>query len=657
MAPPIFTIRDGAIHFGSRTLFEDINFVIEPLDKICVIGRNGSGKTTLMKMIIGMMEPDHGEVFVKPGTNIGYLPQKVSFAANASVYDHVLQDLNNKNESEHDLKYHADMILGQFDLLGDSKMDSLSGGQQRRADLARILVAKPDVMLLDEPTNHLDIGAIEWLENFINNFRGVVLCISHDRAFLSNVTHKTFWLHMQQILVNKKGFSDFTRWSEDFAERQMATIRKLNKKLETENDWMTYGVTARRKRNIRRLNELKALRVEIRNKKGAVTKASGNIMLPEIKLDKASKLVGEFDGISKSYDDKLIIKKFTSRILMGDRIGIIGNNGSGKSTLVKMIIGRLKPDSGRIRFGKTKILFDQDLTYFDQDRTELDHNETLWECLCPDGGDTIKIGKKFRHVVAYLKDFMFTPEQIRSRISLLSGGEANRLLLAKKLADPGPVMVLDEPTNDLDMDTLDILQEMLDEYKGTLIIVSHDRDFVDRLVTKTIVLEGDGEIIECVGGYSDYLAYKKLYKEQGRNNKDGKTLGKSGNGTGGSKNKNINASSYQDIEVNQGNGIDSTENLEGINSSSGVQQNKKNNVKLSFKHKHALETLPHKIEQLNLDIKAIETALQDAELYTKNAQKFDMLIKDLGLKRTELQNSEELWLESEMLRESLEGEG
>ena len=602
MAPPLLTVRDAKVTFGGKPLFEGLEFAIHAEDKICLLGRNGTGKSTLMKVITAERELDDGVRFVQPGTQIGYLPQQIYVREDETIYQHVLE-----GQDTDDKRYLADIVLAPFELSGDSMLNTLSGGQRRRASLARALVLEPDILLLDEPTNHLDIDGILWLEEYIKSYRGAVITVSHDRAFLSNVSQKIFLLDRGRLLVNGKGYSDYERWSEELEEQETARLQKLKGKIEEEEHWRRYGVTARRKRNMRRMGELAALRDKMRKERGEFARAGGSVKLPSLGANESSKLVAEMEGIYKSFGDKRIITNFTTRILRKDKVGVVGKNGTGKSTFLKILTGALQPDSGDIKRG-AKL----EISYFDQNRETLDPTKTLWETLCPLGGDSVKVGNGFRHVVAYLKDFLFTPEQAKSPVRSLSGGEANRLMLARILANPGNVLVLDEPTNDLDMDTLDMLQELLMDYEGTLILVSHDRDFIDRIVTQTIAFEGDGQVDAYAGGYSDYLIQRKTLARAEKKSEKQRPL---------------------------------TENA--------TQREAVKPTKLSYKHQRALEEFPAQIAAVEKEIAQLEETLSDSALYAKQPEKFSQLTQLLQAKQQQRTTLEEAWLEAEILREQL----
>ena len=597
--PPILTIKGAKLSFGENALFTDVDLYINRGDKISLVGRNGSGKSTLLKVIAQEIEPDAGEIFVQPGVKVSYMPQDPDFSGFATLRDVVLSGLS---ENERSQEFKADMLIAQFDIREGQKPEESSGGERKKAALAKALIGEPDILLLDEPTNHLDMPTIEKLEKIIADFRGAVILISHDRMFLSNTSQTTFWLDRGVLRRNNKGFKFFEEWQEQVIDQEIIEQKYLNKKIEEETEWLHKGVTARRKRNQGRLRRLQQLRQERREQ----IKQIGSVKLEVEEGALRSKMVIEAKHICKAFGDRVIVKDFSTRVIKGNKIGIVGPNGAGKTTLIKLLTKRLEPDSGFVRIGKNL-----EEAYFDQNRITLDPKKTLWKTLCNEG-DHIFVRGSYRHVVAYLKDFLFRPDQAQCPVSALSGGEKNRLMLAVALAQPSNFLVLDEPTNDLDMDTLDLLQEVLDEYEGTILLVSHDRDFIDRVVTSVIYMPGDGTVSEHAGSYSELL--EKL------------------------KNK------PQAKKENKKSGLPKEEPAKTTTKKSG---------KLSYNQQRLLEVLPEQISQMEKEICQTEEALSDSSLYTENPQRFDELTQKLEQLKAELEKAENQWLEIEMLRESI----
>lgn len=576
MSNPVLSFREIELAFGTKPLFQDLDVHIYKDDRICLVGKNGEGKSTLLKVIKEDIEPDKGDKWKLPGLKVGYLPQDTHFSINQSVHDYVLSGLP-QNEQTEEKEYLVDIVVDPLGIEKHAMMKNLSGGQLRRAALAKSLIEEPDLLLLDEPTNHIDIATIEWLENYLSAYKGAIICISHDRAFLKKISNKTFWLDRGKVKVNNKGYENFDEWSIQILEEEQKALEKLEKKLQEEEDWKVKGVTARRKRNQRRLKNLFAMRDKIKHGKASLKKLNDSIQLDPLSSKHSSKMVAEFNQVNKSYDDLKILDKFSFRIMKGDKIGIIGKNGSGKSTFLKLLMQKIAPDAGRIKLGKTVTI-----TYFDQQREDLDPTESLWKTLCPGGGDYVDLGDRHIHVVAYLKNFMFDPKSARDKVSTLSGGQKNRLLLARALANPGSFLILDEPTNDLDVDTLDMILEALLDFKGTLILVSHDRDFIEKLVDRTLIFNGDGNIVESLGGYDDYM-----------------------------------------------------KSIEALNPIKKVVPVKKDKLdkkqeskKLTFKLQHELDKLPRKIKDTESKLSSIEKELDNPELYTKEPEKFDRCTRE-----------------------------
>ncbi len=598
--PPILTIKGARLSFGTNELFTNVELYINRGDKISLVGRNGCGKSTLLKVIARDIEPDAGEIFVQPGVKVSYMPQDPDFSGYATLRKVVLSGLP---EHERGQEYRADILIEQFDIRAAQSPEQSSGGERKKAALAKALINEPDILLLDEPTNHLDMPTIEKLEKIIADFRGAVILISHDRMFLSNTSRTTFWLDRGILRRNNKGFRYFEEWQEQVIDQEIIEQKYLNKKIEEETEWLHKGVTARRKRNQGRLRRLQQLRQERREQ----IRQIGSVKLEVEEGELRSKMVIEAKHVCKAFGDREIVKDFSTRIIKGNKIGIVGPNGAGKTTLIKLLTKRLEPDSGHVRIGKNL-----EEAYFDQNRLTLDPKKTLWKTLCNEG-DHIFVRGSYRHVVAYLKDFLFRPDQAQCPVSALSGGEKNRLMLAVALAQPSNFLVLDEPTNDLDMDTLDLLQEVLDEYEGTILLVSHDRDFIDRVVTSVIYMPGDGSVSEHAGSYSDLLEKLKSKIPAKKENKK-----------------------------------------EALPKKEETPKSEtKKTGRLSYNQQRLLEILPGKISELEKQIGDTEAALSDSSLYTENPEKFDALTKQLEELKAELEKSENQWLEIEMLRESI----
>ena len=601
----LISLEDIFLKFGGKPLFEGLTLHIREGDKICLVGKNGAGKTSLMRLITGEIDVDSGKRFCLSGLSIGYLAQAVGYNPSDTIHQFVMSGLPADEQTE-DKHHLADMVITPLDLDENATMSTLSGGQLRRAALARSLIAEPDILLLDEPTNHLDLGGIEWLEQYLAAYRGAVVCISHDRAFLTAVSRKVFWIDGGIIRTCHSGYKDFDAWADQIVEQEARELGNMQKKLAAEVDWTQGGVTGRRKRNQRRLADLYKLRDKLKSDKKAHNERMRAIDVDSLPPAQASKIIVEFKSVSKSYErdgkQTPILKDFNLRIVRGDRIGILGKNGSGKSTFLKLLTGEIAADSGWVTRGKTI-----DIAYFDQNRSQLDPSKTLWDTLCPNGGDNVLIGgdlNRSQHICGYLKNFMFDPKMARDRVSTLSGGQQNRLMLAKLLINSGNVLILDEPTNDLDMDTLDMLQEILADYQGTLLVVSHDRDFLDRTVTEVLAFEGDA-VVEChMGGYSDYHAAKKNTQKLAV------------------------AAKKQEREKPE------------------IPRNKPV-LAMSGKMRHELEKLPLKIKALEEEFLTLKTLLDDVDLYTKNPEKFDTASTRFAIVQHELETAETRWLELE----------
>ena len=603
MSFPLFYFKNLCLTFGQEPLFSNISAQISAKDRYCLIGKNGSGKSTLLKLMAGVIEPDKGELYYQPKARIGYLTQSPLVEKDYTIYEYVSQNvLLHMDETIEQKSYMIDIVLENLGLSKNKLLSKLSGGKLRRADLARTLVSEPDLLFLDEPTNHLDILSIEWLEEYLNNFSGAAVIISHDRTFLSKVSNKTLWIDRGQLLANNSGYNDFERWSEEVYNKEEKQMVRLGKELDKENLWLQQGVTARRKRNQQRLAGLYELRDKIKSEKSRFNNINNQIKLDVSSSDNKAKILVEFEDVGFKFTDvipeKIILKPFSLSIMKGETIGVMGRNGAGKSTFVKLITDKLKPSEGIIKLGANL-----EYSYLDQSRSEIDLDKTLWETLCPNGGDTVFLKDRTKHVIAYLKDFLFDQNQAIAKVSTLSGGEQNRLLLAKLLINPGNFLILDEPTNDLDMDTLDMLVEILSDYKGSLLIVSHDRDFLERLVTRTIIID-QGEVHDYVGGYYDYIASIKL-------------------------NKAVKNNSVQKVYT------------------------EKASKKLSYKDERELSLLPEKMEKTSKLISGLESELNDENLYSKNYSRFEEISNQIAKAREELNKDEERWLELEELKLSL----
>jgi ATP-binding cassette subfamily F protein uup len=609
MAPPLIALRQARLSFDNRPLFDDLTLALYRRDRVCLVGRNGSGKSTLLRVLAGTQDLDAGERFLQPGTAVAFLPQAPeiddpAYDAALSVDDYLRLDVY---DQDRDRSAEAAALIDALDLKAGSKLGTLSGGEARRAAIARGLLARSEVLLLDEPTNHLDIATIEWLERRLAGYRGALLLISHDRAFLERTVEQTLWLDRGTLRRLEKPFSQFEAWAADLQAAEEQARHKLDRRIAREEHWLTHGVTARRKRNQGRLRQLR----ELRRERAAWLSAPASVKMTLAGGAKGGDLVIEATGLSKSFalpngTSRVIVEDFSTRIRRRDRIGVIGSNGAGKTTLVRLLIGEIVPDGGTVRHGHGLAS-----VYFDQKREALDPQATLWETLVPGGGDSLMVQGRQRHVVSYLRDFLFSEVQARQPVRSLSGGERSRLLLARLFARPANLIVLDEPTNDLDMETLDLLEAVLGDYDGTLLMVSHDRDFLDRLATGIILMEGDGRAQEFAGGYRDAV-------EQ---------FGKASKGGGRDKN--------------------------APRRKKGAERPRAPGRKLSYKDQRELESLPEKIEALETDIESLRLKLADPELYRNNPDEFTAFSQALAAHETALREAEERWLELETLKEAL----
>jgi ATP-binding cassette subfamily F protein uup len=603
MPAPLLALKDITLTFGGTPLLTGAELSVAPGERVCLVGRNGSGKSTLLKIAAGTVEPDSGSVFVQPGASVRYLAQEPDFGGATTTLAYVEAGLR-PNDGAHQARY----LLEQLGLNGAENPAQLSGGEARRAALARVLAPDPDILLLDEPTNHLDLTTIEWLERELDGRRSALVIISHDRRFLSNLSRSTVWLDRGETRRVERGFADFESWRDEVLAEEEREQHKLDRKIVAEEHWLRYGVTARRKRNVRRLASLQALREARRTHRGA----EGNATIAASEANASGALVIEAKNLGKSYDSRPIVSDFSIRIQRGDRVGIVGPNGSGKSTLIQLLTGTLEPDSGSVRLGANLAV-----AALNQHRDSLNPDTTVADALTGGGKDTVMVGGQPKHVVGYMRDFLFKPEQARTPLGKLSGGERGRLMLAQVLAKPSNLLVLDEPTNDLDMETLDVLESMIGDYGGTVLLISHDRDFLDRLVGSVIVPEGNGRWIEYAGGYTDMLAQR---------------------------------------------GADPTREQRKPAAAKAPRAAKPapaaptRKRRLSFNEKHQLETLPKTIASLQAEGQSLQRQLDDPTFYTRDRTGFERVSASLGDVQTRLAEAEDRWLELEILREELSGE-
>jgi ATP-binding cassette subfamily F protein uup len=599
MPPPLVQLGGIALTFGGPPLLDGVDLTVAAGERVCLVGRNGSGKSTLLKIVAGAVEPDKGTRFVQPDATVRYLPQEPDLTGFSTVSDYVAAGLGPHGDS-HAARY----LLEQLGLTGAENPEELSGGEARRAALARVLAPDPDILLLDEPTNHLDLPAIEWLERELAGRRAAIVIISHDRRFLSNLSRVTVWLDRGKTRRIERGFSDFEAWRDEVLAQEERDFHKLDRKIVAEEHWVRYGVTARRKRNVRRMAGLEALRRQRREAR----RAAGTVAMTVAEAERSGALVIEAKGISKSFD-RAVVTDFSLRVERGDRIGIVGPNGSGKTTLVNLLTGALAPDAGTVRLGANIAM-----ATLDQRRESLDPNWTVTEALTGGRGDTVMIGGQAKHVVGYLKDFLFAAEQARTPVRALSGGERGRLMLARALAKPSNLLVLDEPTNDLDLETLDVLEEMIGDYAGTVLLISHDRDFLDRIVNAALVPEANGKWLEYAGGYSDMLAQRGA-----------------------------------DVRKPAAKPVAAPPRKSAERTAAEPRR------KLNFNEKHALETLPARMATLEAEVKRLNARLADPALYARDRAAFDKATAALTTAQAQLAAAEERWLELELLRSELEG--
>jgi ATP-binding cassette subfamily F protein uup len=594
MPPPLLSLQDVRLTFGTTPLLSGAALSVSAGDRVCLVGRNGSGKSTLLRIAGALMQYDSGRRFVQPGATIRYLPQEPDFSEFSTTLAYVEAGFDDGAAGDH---HRASYLLEQLGLNGNEDPSLLSGGEARRAALARVLAPEPDILLLDEPTNHLDLPGIEWLERELNGLRSGIVVISHDRRLLERLSRVTVWLDRGITRQLDAGFSGFEAWRDTVLEQEELDRHKLGRKIVMEEDWLRYGVTARRKRNQKRLSDLHALRKKRKELRGA----AGGVKMRAAEGDLSGRLVAVAESVTKSFGDRTVVRDFSTRILRGDRVGIVGPNGAGKTTLLNLLTGVLQPDTGSVATGTNLAR-----VTVDQRRDVLDPDRTLMQTLTGGAGDTVTVAGQTRHVVGYMKDFLFAPEQANTPVGVLSGGERARLF-----AKPSNLLVLDEPTNDLDLETLELLQELLADYAGTVLLVSHDRDFIDRVATSVIATEGDGRWIEYAGGYSDMLAQRGPVRA-------------------------IAAPVAARPKVEAPRQVSTK--------------------RMTFKDRHALDTLPGRIATLQAEVVKLTAVLEDPDLYTRGPSRFAEATVALEAARGALAAAEEQWLELEMLREELEGQ-
>ena len=584
---PILSVRNLHLQLGAKNLFSGVNLQISMGERWVLVGRNGSGKSTLLKIMAGLHESDGGEIVSRPGLRTAYMPQDPDLTGFKTVSDYVLTGLK---ANEQDLHYRAHMLLTAVKLNPLAAPADLSGGEARRAALVYTLMPQPDLLLLDEPTNHMDLETIIWLEKELKSMKAALVIISHDRAFLDALGEGVFWLDRGILRQAEQPFARFESWSEQILEEESQYLKKLDKRIEKETAWSHQGITARRKRNqgrLRKLHEMRITRNQFISRQGSiVTKAETGEL--------SGKLVIEAKSICKGYKEHRLFENFSLKIMRGERIALIGPNGAGKTTLIKTLTGQIPPDRGSVHLGTNL-----SLTLIDQNRSALDENKTIWETLADMGGDQIIVRGQARHVVGYMQDFLFDKAQAHSPITSLSGGERNRLVLAKALANPSNVLILDEPTNDLDIDTLDLLQEILADYEGTLLLVSHDRDFIDRIATTSLVFDGEGNITPYIGGYSDYQRLAK-------------------------------SPSFPPPQTNK--------------PQKQACASEKNKKALTLAEQKRLKLLPIEIDKLNALITKGEKTLSDPRLYEQGPEKSRHLAAQINEAKIAILEREEEWL-------------
>ncbi len=621
-APPLLSISDIGVNLGDRWLLRHVDLSLSAGDRLALVGRNGAGKSSLMKLIAGSQEPDEGTRWVAPGVQVAYLPQTPTFSGSMSLASYVIQGLKNerengpenglgRDENISDSMHRADAMLMRMNMDPARMTDGLSGGERRRVSLARALITNPDILLLDEPTNHLDLPTIEWLEGLLKERGGALVLISHDRAFLRSLGNGIIWINQGNLRRREGAFEQFEDWSEGIMTEESVRLRKLDKRIADETRWSHQGISARRKRNQGRMRELAELRVQRIRDGGSMSRqmsmTTGNAEGGGQVVLEARNITITVPGAIPQDEPHMLVSHFNAIVKRGDRLGIVGPNGAGKSTLLRVMLGEMEPSAGHVKIG-----FGLLPAYFDQNRTQLNPDANPWTTLCPDGGETVEVGGKPRHVTSYLRDFLFDDHKMTQRVGTLSGGEQNRLMLARIFAQPHNFLVLDEPTNDLDLESMDLLQEVVADYDGTVMIVSHDRDFLDRTVSGVLAFEEQGRITPHAGGYSDYLSRRTaLAKADSKQRKAKKKPAQE--------------------------------------KPSGPQKER-----LSYKQTYLLKTLPEEMSRLEAAIATAAEKLGDMTFFAKDPDAYQALSAQMDADNTAFCEAEEMWLELEILRETIE---
>ena len=600
--PPILTLTDITLSFGGNPVFDGLGLTVQESDRVCLVGRNGSGKSTLMKVIAGLIEPDQGNIFLRPGQKVGYMDQHPDLSNFETLGDYARSEIDIIDA------YKVDIIAEGLKLNLDASPATASGGERRRSALVKIMAEEPELMLLDEPTNHLDIEAIQWLEDELRQTKKAFILISHDRAFLRNLTRATLWVDRGKVRQNPKGFEAFEDWRDKTYGEEDQQRHKLNRLIKSEARWAVEGISARRKRNQGRVRRL----IDLKDERSGQIKRQGAAAMEFADSPKSGKLVVDVNNISKTFEDKNIVNDLSIKITRGERIALVGPNGVGKTTVLNILTGSLVPDTGTVKLGVNLLS-----AIFDQNRSALNPNQSLWESLTEDKdlgvsgkNDQIMVRGNPKHVVGYLKEFLFDENQARGPVSVLSGGEKARLLLSRIMARESNLLVMDEPTNDLDVETLDLLQEILDGYDGTVLLVSHDRDFLDRVATTTLAFEGNGKVVAYAGGWSDYQTQKKSQNAEIRQSKNSKKNSKKHN--------------------NQSNGA-------------------KQNINITYSQLDRLSKLPDLIERTEAEITKLEEFLSQENLFIDFPEKFQKATDGLIERHEILSNLESEWIELETL--------